>query len=74
MPSGVKNITNQHIFQHLTLTPMTDLMTQCTHQKPHFPQITIVFKRFAMERMATRGFGAKKIAAALGVPEVTTKR
>ena len=27
-----------------------------------------------MERMATRGFGAKKIAAALGVPEATTKR
>ena len=26
-----------------------------------------------MERMATRGFGAKKIAAALGVPEATTK-
>ena len=27
-----------------------------------------------MERMATRGFGSKKIAAALGVPEATTKR
>ena len=27
-----------------------------------------------VERMATRGFGAKKIAAALGVPEATTKR
>ena len=27
-----------------------------------------------MERMATRGFGAKKIAAALGVLEATTKR
>ena len=27
-----------------------------------------------MERMATRGFGAKKIAAALCVPEATTKR
>ena len=27
-----------------------------------------------MERMATRGFGAKKIAAALGVPEATTER
>ena len=49
-----------------------------THHKPHFPQITSVFKpshnversaeeRFAMDRMATRGFGAKKIAAALGV-------
>ena len=46
------------------------------HHKAHFPQITSVFKpshnmvrsaeeRFAMERMATRGFGAKKIAAAL---------
>ena len=31
-------------------------------------------ERFAMERMATRGFGSKKIAAALGVPEATTKR
>ena len=31
-------------------------------------------ERFAMERMATRNFGAKKIAAALGVPEATTKR
>ena len=27
-----------------------------------------------MERMATRGFGGKKIAVALGVPEATTKR
>ena len=27
-----------------------------------------------MERMTTRGFVAKKIAAALGVPEATTKR
>ena len=27
-----------------------------------------------MERMATRGFGAKKIAAALGLPQSTTKR
>ena len=27
-----------------------------------------------MERMAIRGVGAKKIAAALGVPEATTKR
>ena len=55
------------------------------HHKPHFPQITSVFKpshnmvhsaeeRFAMERMATRGFGSKKIAAALGVPEATTER
>ena len=27
-----------------------------------------------MERMATRGFGSKKIAAALGVPVSTTQR
>ena len=27
-----------------------------------------------MERMAIRGFGAKKIAATLGVPVATTKR
>ena len=55
------------------------------HLKPHVPQITSVFKPFqnmvrlteersAMERVATRGFGGKKIAAALGVPEATTKR
>ena len=31
-------------------------------------------ERFAMKRMATRGFGSKKIATALGVPEATTKR
>ena len=56
-----------------------------THQKPHFPQITNVFKpshnmvrckeeRFAMVRMATRGFGAKKIATTLGLPQSTTKQ
>ena len=55
------------------------------HSKPHFPQITSVFKpshnmvrsteeRFAMERVATRGFGAKKIAITLGLPQSTTKR
>ena len=55
-----------------------------THHKPHVPQITSVLKpshnmvrsaeeRFAVERMAKRGFGAKKTAAALGVPEATTK-
>ena len=27
-----------------------------------------------MERMATRGFGAKKIATTLGLPQPTTKR
>ena len=80
LPSGVKCIPNQHIFPYRTLPHMTDLMTY-----PHFHQITGVFKpshnmarsaeeRFAMERMATRGVGAKKIAAALGVPEATTKR
>ena len=26
-------------------------------------------ERFAMERMATRGFGAKKIATTLGLPQ-----
>ena len=31
-------------------------------------------ERFAMERMATRGFGAKKIATTLGLPQSTTKR
>ena len=47
------------------------------HHKPDFPQITSDFKpshnmvrsteeRFAMERMATRGIGAKKIATTLG--------
>ena len=55
------------------------------HHKPHFLQITSVFKpshnvvrsteeRFAIERMATRGFGAKKIATTLGLPQSTTKR
>ena len=51
-----------------------------THHKPHFPSRSNVFsthshnnmvrsaeERFATERMATRGFGNKKIAAALGV-------
>ena len=31
-------------------------------------------ERFAMERVATRGFGSKKITAALGVPVSTTQR
>ena len=55
------------------------------HHKPHFHQITSVFKPsqnmvrsteelFDIERKATRGLGAKKIATALGVPEATTKR
>ena len=80
-PLVSKLITNQHIFR--TLTHMTDLMPY--PHTPHFPQITGVFKpshkmarsteeRFAMERMATRGFGAKKIATTLGLPQWTTKR
>ena len=56
------------------------------HHKLHFPQITSAFRhshnnmvrsteeRFAMERMATRGLGSKKIAEALGVPLSTTQR
>ena len=59
---------------------MTDSMTY-----PH-TIVTSVFKpshnnmvrsaeeRFATERMATRGFGSKKIAAALVVPASTTQR
>ena len=55
------------------------------HHKPHFPQIISVFKpshimvrsteeRFAVERMTNRGFGAKRIATTLGLPQSTTKR
>ena len=55
------------------------------HNEPHFPQITSVCRpshnmvrsteeRFAMELMATRGFGSKKIATTtLGLPQSTTK-
>ena len=56
-----------------------------TYHKPHFPQITSVFKpshdmvrsteeRFATVRIATRGFGSKKIATTLGLPQSTTMR
>ena len=66
--------------QHCTPTHMTDSMTY-PHTTSHISlKILSVFRhshnnmvrsaeeRFAMERTATRGFGSKKIAAALGVP------
>ena len=85
MPFGVKFIAKQHILPDRTLTHMTDLMTyphttsHISHKsqvffKPSHTMVRSAEERFAMERMATRGFGAKKIAAALGVPEATAKR
>ena len=87
MHSGVKFIKKKKTAGFYTLhTDALDRLDDMSmHHKPHFPQITSVFKpshnmvrsteeRFAMERIATRGFGAKKIAAALGVQEATTKR
>ena len=59
-------------------------MTRIQAPQHHFPQksffrhshnmVRSAEERFAMERMVTRGFGAKKIATAVGVPEATTKR
>ena len=74
--SQIKLFSRSHTDAHNRLDDIS------IHHKPHFHQITSFFKpshrmvrstekRFAMERMAIRSFGAKKIATAL---DVTTKR
>ena len=85
MPPGV-NFTHKTTDFYTLHTNAYDRLDDIPiRHKPHFPQITSVFKpshnmvrsteeRFAMERMATRGFGAKKIATALRVPEAATNR
>ena len=77
---------NSWFFLHCTPTHITDSMT-CPHTTSHISleilsvsrhshnnMVRSAEERFAMERMATRGFGSKKIAAALGVPVSTTQR
>ena len=64
----IDSMTYPHTTSHISLKissvvkPSHNIMVRSTEE------------RFATERMATRGFGSKKIAAALGVPEATTKR
>ena len=81
----VNFILKQQGFPILHTDAQDRLDDTSTHHKPHFPQDPKCFKpshnmvrsaeeRFALERMATRGFGSKKIAAALGVQEATTKQ
>ena len=90
-PLWIKNdpvetfITNQQVFPTSHTDAHDRLDDISTHHKPHFPQITSVFRhshnmvlsteeRFAIERMATRRFGCKKIATTLGLPQSTTQR
>ena len=47
---------------------------QASHNMEHGAMVRSTEERFATERMATRGFGAKKIATTLGLPQSTTKR
>ena len=73
-------------FHHCTPTHMTDPMTYPLTTSHISLKIPSVFKPshnnmvrsaeelFAVERMATRGFGNKKIATAPGVPVSTTQR
>ena len=82
----VKNIVKHQVFPHCTLTHMTDLMTYPYTTNHISLKIPSVFKlshnnmvrsaeeRFAMERMATRGFGSKKIATTLGLPPHPLRR
>ena len=61
-------MTYPHTTSHISLN------IPSVFRHSHNNMVRSAEERFAVERMATRGFGSKKIAAALGVPEATTKR